>query len=376
MAVLPCPHCQIPIFPAEVAAGFCPVCNQSLNLDAPPVPTSDPPALETPAPRRSMGWPIAAGVGVAGLMAGSLWLWQGTRPETETVQQTASKPEPVAADAPKASAPFSPGPAPLVHAKLRDNGPGSIVPRAEVKPGLDDPKDSSLARGENKPGPATSAVEAAPPKDSFKVRDGPDLVSDLIKLASMPALRDLDLGNTQVLDKDLELLKGLPELRTLSLRGTKVSGPGLEHLVGLTSLDLSETPIIDRGLANLVRLTQLRKLSLAGTKVTGPGLARLVGLNSLDLSRTQLTDPGLVYLRGMTDLRELRLKGTHVHGPGLENLKSLHRLDLGDCPVADKGLQSLHGLNHLRWLDLSGTKVTDEAVRALQARLPALEIIR
>ena len=36
MPVLPCPHCQVPIFPNEIAAGICPVCKESLDDDPKP----------------------------------------------------------------------------------------------------------------------------------------------------------------------------------------------------------------------------------------------------------------------------------------------------------------------------------------------------
>ena len=74
------------------------------------------------------------------------------------------------------------------------------------------------------------------------------------ELRNSPQLKSLSLGNTQVVDADLEPLGDLPELNGLRLFTTSISDAGLVHLE---------------------RCHELRTLDLRGTNVTAAGVARL-----------------------------------------------------------------------------------------------------
>jgi len=343
MAIFPCPHCQIPLFPSEFAAGICPLCKYLLNPEAAlPDAPKDIPVPKTPSRGRFGLWPSAAGVCVLVLVAAGFWLGQLSSP--------ALPPEPRPAIAHGAEP--TPAFAMVAHVEPgtpRDGGQAILVFRAEDKPRLEEEKVAVVH-------PPVSGLDRRGQKTA----------------AGRP---EVDRGKTAAKGKDLVKKKDLPDPRTVNLRGMEVNGAQLEQLGEVNNLDLSETSITDKDLAHLSQLTELRKLDLTGTQVAGPGLAPLSWLTNLNLSRTSMTDPGIEYLGRLRELRELRLQGTHVHGPGLEYLVSLAQLDLSDCPVADKGLKYLYGLNHLRWLNLAGTRVTEEGVAALQARLPGLEII-
>ncbi len=58
----------------------------------------------------------------------------------------------------------------------------------------------------------------------------------LENLKGLAALRDLNLGNTEVSDAGLKLLAGLSQLNGLWLDGTKVTDAGLQQLKGFTQL--------------------------------------------------------------------------------------------------------------------------------------------
>ena len=106
--------------------------------------------------------------------------------------------------------------------------------------------------------------------------------SDLLEVARLPQLADLDLSETRITDIGFQQLKGSRErfasepllrgadrrwalaamrewkqLRHLNLRGTKVTDAGLVHLAGLPmeSLDVGFSLFTDNGFENLVGLT-------------------------------------------------------------------------------------------------------------------------
>jgi internalin A len=73
-------------------------------------------------------------------------------------------------------------------------------------------------------------------------------------------------------------------------------------------------------------------LNLGHTWVTGPGLEHLSGLSQLrklNLYDSGMTDAGLKYLAGLTQVRELNLERTRVTLAGVRNLQKA----LTDCII-------------------------------------------
>jgi hypothetical protein len=101
----------------------------------------------------------------------------------------------------------------------------------------------------------------------------------LAHLERVPALRDLNLKNSDVTDEGLAHLSAVPGLRDLDLRGTAVTAaalPRLARLASLESLRLSDTQV---SAADVPRLAgaPLRKLWLRdGPKFEGVDVAALV----------------------------------------------------------------------------------------------------
>jgi hypothetical protein len=101
----------------------------------------------------------------------------------------------------------------------------------------------------------------------------------LAHLGRVPALRCLNLKNSDVTDEGLVYLSAVPGLRDLDLRGTAVTAAGLPHLARLASLEslrLSDTQV---SAADVPRLAgaPLRWLWLCdGLKVEGVDVAALV----------------------------------------------------------------------------------------------------
>src|SRR4051794_29893752 len=147
--------------------------------------------------------------------------------------------------------------------------------------------------------------------------------SDLLEVARLSQLTDLDLSETRITDIGFQQLKSLKNvsrvslyyaeqigdgalaamrewkrLKYLNLRGTKVTDAGLAHLAGLPieSLDIGFSLFTDNGFEYLMNLPQLKSLAAGGNKLTDTGLNSLrllPNLIDLDLSGAQRTDSGM-----------------------------------------------------------------------------------
>ena len=201
-------------------------------------------------------------------------------------------------------------------------------------------------------------------------------------LGRSTGLRTLDLGGAGSA-RCLASLEPLTSLESLGLFGATLTDEALEHLPnsdGLRRLDLGFTGIGDRGLARLGRCVELRSLGLWHTDITDGGLAALAPLGhlvSLDLAGTGVGDAGIRTLREHRGLRRLDLTRTRVTDSSLvilAALPALERLDLGGTAVTDNGLLSLAAFPRLRRVDLWGTEVSMDAVNALRACRPKMDI--
>lgn len=149
----------------------------------------------------------------------------------------------------------------------------------------------------------------------------------LRELSTLKHLTTLDLHHTDIVDARLgELTIAVPALKELDLGETQVTDAGMKHLakLPLQSLNLEETAVTDVGLRDVAKLSELRDLGLVRTKVTDAGLkelARLTQLRELFLIKTQVTDQGLTSLTGLRELEFLHLDGTAVTADGVARLR-------------------------------------------------------
>lgn len=253
-----------------------------------------------------------------------------------------------------------------------------------------------------------------------------ELVTDecMSSLLPLVQLRELDLHNTAVTGKGVELLVQLPRLESVfvkleqlqeaqpeilggwtSLRRLNITGGGvslrplsnfrglprlsialhlydpefneteLAFLAGMTQikiLDLSDCePMTDIGIANLADLTAIQELDLHGSDINEMSLQHLSGmwdLRDLRLGRIPIEGGGLVFLTTLTQLIDLRLNHTGCTDAGmfhLASLKQLEHLDLYRSRVTDEGLQHLTSLGQLRSLNLSYSRITDSGLEYL-----------
>jgi internalin A len=233
--------------------------------------------------------------------------------------------------------------------------------------------------------------------------------SDLLEVARLSTVTDLDLSETRITDIGFQALKTLPnvsrmnlyyaeqigdgalaamkgwkQLRSLNLRGTKVTDAGLVHLAGLPieTLDVGYSFFTDNGFDALVNLPKLKHLAVGGNKITDTGLNAvrlLTTLTELDLSGAQRTDSG-IWAATITDrsietvdslqsIQLLNLKGAKFTDTGfakLTRLKQLKRIDLGETNLSAIGLASLNNSPLLEQVNLYNAKrVGDEVVPIL-----------
>jgi len=248
--------------------------------------------------------------------------------------------------------------------------------------------------------------------------------ADMIELARLPDLEQLDLSHTRISDegmlnlkpapkiKDLKLfysewitdqgmtaIKDWKHLKRLDLRGTRISDGTLEivsHLTGLEALDIAHTEVTDLGLDHLIALVNLKELSVGRGRLSNSGLVALrmlPTLTYLDLSGAKATPPDSANSRAgsgmpeetlkaiaeLKDLRVLYLGFSAITTDGLRTLGSLdkvERLGLQGCSrIADASLAELAKWKSLKYLDVQEAPVTEKGMAELRKAKPGIKIL-
>ena len=127
-------------------------------------------------------------------------------------------------------------------------------------------------------------------------------------IASLKALRHLDLSDTIIDDHDLAHLKASPFLSDVDLSRTRITGPGLSCFLGASNL----------------RVLTLDGLSLDDSAWSI--IARFHSVESLSLAESSITDVGLATLAALQNLRSISLVGTRTSDSGLQPLSELSSL--------------------------------------------------
>jgi Leucine-rich repeat (LRR) protein len=241
---------------------------------------------------------------------------------------------------------------------------------------------------------------------------GDTFVTDLMPLAGLMAIEDLDLHGTAIGDQTISNLAGLRRLRRLDLQGTQISDAAVETLAKLTeleSLNLYRTKLSNAGLARLSKLSKLREIDVRYTRVTtsgyeamraalprarihfaggagrkvsnqappagrdGPAIAAWIrsigGIARLEdgyvsLRGVALTEAAVAALTRLEGLRILDLEATEIGDAAmgrLAGIATLEELTLNSTQVSDAGLAALQGMTSLRRLRLNHTYVEGSA---------------
>ena len=165
----------------------------------------------------------------------------------------------------------------------------------------------------------------------------------------------------------------------LWVRAFKARGFGDRDLLrlaavpGVSNLQLGGTLITESALPELARRTELTVLGLESTRLIPSRLSQLRALKRLerlDLSGIALTDADIEFLPALPRLSELTLNATLITDRAVDaitRLPALRELNLEKTAIGDAGVAKLSALKGLTWLTLDGTKVTDEALPDLAA---------
>jgi hypothetical protein len=208
--------------------------------------------------------------------------------------------------------------------------------------------------------------------------DSIDMERELRELHKFPKLQTLRLVGAALSDGALSCLKDLTEHRDIELdldikssTDSRLSDAGLSYLAGLKHatirrLDLSLSDVTDVGLMHMAGL-RIKSLILGARRsITADGLKGLgsvVALEELDFNdTTSINDASLKYLKDLVNLRSLTLDRTQVTDAGLRHLKDLPRLEdlsLAECKCAGPGLATLRDFHDLRRLNLRSSGLTD-----------------
>jgi hypothetical protein len=248
---------------------------------------------------------------------------------------------------------------------------------------------------------------------------------EMIDLARLPSLEQLDLSHTRITDEgmlhlkpalriaDLNLyyaelitdqgmtaIRDWKRLKRLNLRGTRISDGTLQivsRMTGLEALDIANTQVTDNGLDYLLTLTNLRELAIGRSRLSDNALAvlrMLPTLTYLDLSGARAAPPDLVRRRGeggsmpesmlraiaeLKELRTLKLGYSSIYGDGLKILSALgkvEKLALEGCArIDDSAASGLAAWKDLKYIDLQDTGVTSQGVEALKKAKPELVVL-
>jgi Leucine-rich repeat (LRR) protein len=188
------------------------------------------------------------------------------------------------------------------------------------------------------------------------------LVTDVRHLASAKALKQLDLSSTKMTTEGTMGLECMPTLETLDLSGTPITD--VRHLASskaLKLLDLNRTKVTVEGTMGLERIPTLEKLVLSFTPITDVRhLASAKALKHLDLSSTKVTTEGTLGLECMPTLETLLLSSVLIADVRhLASAKALKHLDLRSTGMTTEGTMGLERIPTLEKLVLSLTSITD-----------------
>ncbi len=171
--------------------------------------------------------------------------------------------------------------------------------------------------------------------------------------------------------------------RSFYIDRMKVKGAAfLENLDGdITHLRMTGPQFSDQDLKFVETVSTLKSLNLKGSSITELGLSYLgqcQKLERLNLSETQVSDNGMRQVSKISNLRHLYLTDSAITDEGLKHITSLSKLewlDINGCKrITADGLASLEQLHALKNLNFRSVPITFEEYRAVQKRLPEVNL--
>ncbi|CBH14182.1 leucine-rich repeat protein (LRRP), putative [Trypanosoma brucei gambiense DAL972] len=199
-------------------------------------------------------------------------------------------------------------------------------------------------------------------------------LTDVLHIADVQVLRQLTLESCTSLEEGVGKLGGLPALYELDLSYSSIVDvflQGLSSSRSLVKLNLSWCDQLT-DVSPLAELKTLKYLNLQSCEavVAGIGdLGKLPGLYELDLSCTPITDCALRDLCSSRSLVRLDISSCDnlTDLSALVSLKTLGELNLDACTEVKQGIGNISQLPELRRLDGTCLPITDDSLRDLSA---------
>jgi Ran GTPase-activating protein (RanGAP) involved in mRNA processing and transport len=231
-------------------------------------------------------------------------------------------------------------------------------------------------------------------------------------LKGLTSLKIVDIENSSITDKSLEILKELPLIETLNLRRnlqftdqaiklfaefpnlktlqilyngfSDMSLYDLDKVKSVRVLDIRALPVGDDTLMCIADLENLEEIRIRSGSVTNEGIAELKKCKKLKV--IELQDAGVTaglaeVLKDMENLRSLRIfRCANFGAKGISELGALTQLEtleLRDMACSNEALLALKPLDQLKIVEFSELSNVDSAtmVSVLKA-YPKLENIR
>jgi len=196
-------------------------------------------------------------------------------------------------------------------------------------------------------------------------------------MSGLTRLKSVDIENSNITDKSLEILKALPDIDTLSLRRnlgfTDHAVALFAEFPKLHTLKILYNGFSPTSLFGLKNLTAVRVLDLRGLQVGNDTLmfiAKLENLEEIHIRSGSVANTGVAQLKKCKKLKILELQDTDVSAGCAEHFKemeSLRFLRIFRCPqFGAEAIAELGILTNLDTLELRDMNCNNESLQALK----------
>ncbi|MFT3694127.1 MAG: hypothetical protein QM831_13365 [Kofleriaceae bacterium] len=217
-----------------------------------------------------------------------------------------------------------------------------------------------------------NAVVAKLPHLQVLDLDGVEM-HDTTAIAGLTELRALDLGHTQITDRDGAMLGALTKLEILDLAHTKIGAQTIAAIRPLALRELfiegtmvgKEVATLDGYAPGIVRFDASDLMSeYRPTDRDVAWLAQAPNLVEVGLGHAKVHDALALQIFALPGLKEVRFADTEITKvpiAALAKRTEMREIDLGGTPVTDEPAKAMIAFPELRMLRLDSTKITDAA---------------
>ena len=137
-------------------------------------------------------------------------------------------------------------------------------------------------------------------------------------------------GNKRLTDSVFAVFENATEIESLSFHSTLITGEEVHCLASLPKLrklELGASQLNDAALKSIAEFSQLTHLEIGSSNVTDAGMpfiAELANLQHLSIRDTSVSDVGFQHLSALPNLRRLQIRDTNISSAAASKFKQLH----------------------------------------------------